>query len=216
MRNFFRFTVVVLFALIALNVNAQSAGDRLFAQGQKYQMTQTEKSQNLAIAKFRSASKAYDSATKKAMCNNQITICQNNIKTIRAKAANGGKRHKEKVKKTEEVEEKESQQADPEREPVKLSLSVSSVEFKAAGKKNDNHEVTVNCNYDDWTYTLPDWVQAIKNGNRLLLTASPNDTESERSGTLTVTCDDTKAELMIYQKSKFSIKSIFGGKKNKK
>ena len=65
MKNYIRFVVVVLFALIAVNVSAQSAGDRLFAQGQKYQMKQTVKSQNLAIAKFRSAKAAYDSATIK-------------------------------------------------------------------------------------------------------------------------------------------------------
>lgn len=76
MKNYIRFVVVVLFALIAVNVSAQSAGDRLFAQGQKYQMTQTVKSQNLAIAKFRSAKAAYDSATKKGMCDNQIAIAK--------------------------------------------------------------------------------------------------------------------------------------------
>lgn len=214
MKNYIRFVVVVLFALIAVNVSAQSAGDRLFEQGQKYQMKQTVKSQNLAIAKFRSAKAAYDSATKKAMCDNQIAICQNNIRTINSKSK--VVRHKDKHKTTDNTQEKQPQEAEPEREPVKLSLSVSSLEFKAAGKKNDNHEVTVNCNYDDWTFTHPDWVQVVKNGNRLLLTASANETEEERSGNLTVTCHGTKAELMIYQKNKFSIKSIFGNKKNKK
>lgn len=48
------------------------------------------------------------------------------------------------------------------KDPVRLSLSVSSVEFKSSGKKSDNHEVTVNCNYDDWTYTFPEWVDVTK------------------------------------------------------
>ena len=131
MKNYIRFVVVVLFALIAVNVSAQSAGDRLFAQGQKYQMKQTVKSNNLAISKIRSAKAAYDSATKKAMCDNQIAICQNNIKTINSKSK--VIRHKDKHKTTDNTQEKQPQEAEPEREPVKLSLSVSSFEFKAAG-----------------------------------------------------------------------------------
>ena len=52
-----------------------------------------------------------------------------------------------------------------------------------------------------------------KSGNTLILTASANSTSEERSGKLMVTCYDKTAELVIYQKSKFSIKSIFGSKK---
>lgn len=201
-------------ALSAAAAQAQNAGDRLFADGQKLQLTQTVKAQNLAIAKFRSAKKAYDSAAKKAMCDNQIAICQNNIKTISAKGKTMVRKKTTVVAKADDREE--DKPAGPEREPVRLSLSVSSLEFKAAGKKSDHHEVTVNCNYDDWTYTCPDWIEVVKNGNRLVLTASANDTEGERSGKVAVTCQGETAELMVYQKNKFSIKSIFGGKKSKK
>jgi len=194
---------------IAINVNAQSAGDKLFKQGQELQMQQTVKAQNLAIAKFVAAKKAYDSADKKAMCDNQIKICENNKKTISKKVT-------VKKKVAEDDEKKVNEPATepvPRAEPVNLSLSVSSVEFKSSGKKNDNHQVTVNCNYNTWTYECPEWVSVTKNGNVLTLTASANETGEERSGVLTVECNGVKAELMIYQKSKFSLKNIIKGKK---
>ena len=200
--------LTVVIAVLSLQANAQTAGDRLFAQGQKLQLKQTVSSQKQAIAKFSAAKKAYDSSTKKAMCDNQIAICRSNIKLIMRKTRTV-------TKKEPVVLEKADSAVPPEvaKDPVRLSLSVSSVEFKSSGKKSDNHEVTVNCNYDDWTYTFPEWVDVTKNGNKLTLTADPNKTDGERSGVLTVKCYDEKAELMIYQKKPFSLKSLIGGKK---
>lgn len=200
--------LTVVIAVLSIQANAQTAGDRLFAQGQKLQLKQTVSSQKQAIAKFSAAKKAYDSSTKKAMCDNQIAICRSNIKLIMRKTRTV-------TKKETVVLEKADSAVPPEvaKDPVRLSLSVSSVEFKSSGKKSDNHEVTVNCNYDDWTYTFPEWVDVTKNGNKLTLTADPNKTDGERSGVLTVKCYDEKAELMIYQKKPFSLKSLIGGKK---
>ena len=200
--------LTVVIAVLSIQANAQTAGDRLFAQGQKLQLQQTVSSQKQAIAKFSAAKKAYDSSTKKAMCDNQIAICRSNIKLITRKTRTV-------TKKETVVLEKADSAVPPEvaKDPVRLSLSVSSVEFKSSGKKSDNHEVTVNCNYDDWTYTFPEWVDVTKNGNKLTLTADPNKTDGERSGVLTVKCYDEKAELMIYQKKPFSLKSLIGGKK---
>lgn len=200
--------LTVVIAVLSLQANAQTASDRLFAQGQKLQLKQTVSSQKQAIAKFSAAKKAYDSSTKKAMCDNQIAICRSNIKLITRKTRTV-------TKKETVVLEKADSAVPPEvaKDPVRLSLSVSSVEFKSSGKKSDNHEVTVSCNYDDWTYTFPEWVDVTKNGNKLTLTADPNKTDGERSGVLTVKCYDEKAELMIYQKKPFSLKSLIGGKK---
>lgn len=177
--------LTVVIAVLSLQANAQTAGDRLFAQGQKLQLKQTVSSQKQAIAKFSAAKKAYDSSTKKAMCDNQIAICRSNIKLITRKTRTV-------TKKETVVLEKADSAVPPEvaKDPVRLSLSVSSVEFKSSGKKSDNHEVTVNCNYDDWTYTFPEWVDVTKNGNKLTLTADPNKTDGERSGVLTVKCYD--------------------------
>ena len=125
--------------VISVKVQAQTAGDKLFSQGQQLQMTQTVNSQNRAIAKFTAAKKAYDSSEKKAMCDNQIKICKNNIVTI--KKRNTPTKEKEVVVVEKDGEEIQQTQK---KEPIALSLSVSSVEFKSSGKKSDNHEVTVN------------------------------------------------------------------------
>lgn len=210
MRYFIKLCFVVLMICSSVCANAQSAGDRLFKQGQELQMKQNERSQNQAIAKFAAAKKAYDSADKKAMCDNQIKICKNNIVTIRKNTVT--------KKSVEPIEKEEKTEPEPEKQkdPVSLSLSESAIEFKASGKKDDNHQVTVNCNYDNWTYESLDWINITKNGNILTLTASANDTGEERSGIFVVECDGVKAELMIYQKAKFSLKTIVGGKKSKK
>ena len=204
--------MVVVFYLCAMGSYAQSIGDKLFAQGQKLQMVQTVKSQNLAISKFIAAQKAYDSSAKKNMCDNQIAICRNNIKTLSQKQT---VRNSKVRKPNNVIVEDDSLALAPkvERDPVNLYLSVSYIEFKASGKANDKHEVVVNCNYDSWEFSCPEWVQSAKNGNTLILIASANSTSEDRSGKLTVTCYDKTAELVIYQKSKFSIKSIFGSKK---
>ncbi|WP_302494303.1 BACON domain-containing protein [uncultured Prevotella sp.] len=212
MRFILKLLMVVVFSLCAMGSYAQSIGDKLFAQGQKLQMVQTVKSQNLAISKFIAAQKAYDSSAKKNMCDNQIAICRNNIKTLSQKQT---VRNSKVRKPNNVIVEDDSLALAPkvERDPVNLYLSVSYIEFKASGKANDKHEVVVNCNYDSWEFSCPEWVQSAKNGNTLILIASANSTSEDRSGKLTVTCYDKTAELVIYQKSKFSIKSIFGSKK---
>lgn len=212
MRFILKLLMVVVFSLCTMGSYAQSIGDKLFAQGQKLQMVQTVKSQNLAISKFIAAQKAYDSSAKKNMCDNQIAICRNNIKTLSQKQT---VRNSKVRKPNNVIVEDDSLALAPkvERDPVNLYLSVSYIEFKASGKANDKHEVVVNCNYDSWEFSCPEWVQSAKNGNTLILIASANSTSEDRSGKLTVTCYDKTAELVIYQKSKFSIKSIFGSKK---
>ena len=212
MRFILKLLMVVVFSLSAMGSYAQSIGDKLFAQGQKLQIVQTVKSQKQAISKFIAAQKAYDSKAKKNMCDNQIAICKGNIKTLSQKQTV----RKPKVRKSKNViveDDRAEMVPKIEREPVNLYLSVSYIEFKAAGKVSDKHEVVVNCNYNDWKHSCPEWVHVAKNGNTLILTASANSTSEERSCKLTVTCYDKTAELVIYQKSKFSIKSIFGSKK---
>lgn len=208
MNRILKLFLVLSAFVISGKVQAQTAGDKLFSQGQQLQMIQTVNSQNQAIAKFTAAKKAYDSSEKKAMCDNQIKICKNIIASI--KNRNTPTKEKEVVVVEKESEEKQQPQK---KEPIVLSLSVSSVEFKPSGKKSDNHEVKVNCNYDTWTYSYPDWISVTKNGNILTLTASANKTSEERSAILVVECEGTKAELMVYQKNKFELKSLIKKKK---
>lgn len=214
MRFILKLIIVAVISLCSVRgyAQSQSIGDRLFAQGQKLQLVQTVKSQNLAIGKFQAARKAYDSASKKSMCDNQIAICRSNIKTLNQKQT--ARKGKVRRQKTEEVVEKDTVAVAPkvEKEPVSLQLSVSYMEFKASGKAVDRHEVLVSCNYDNWTFSAPDWVQVAKNGNILILTVSSNKTSDERKGKLSVTCDDKTAEMVISQKCKL-LKSLLGKKK---
>ena len=175
MRFILKLLMVVVFSLSAMGSYAQSIGDKLFAQGQKLQMVQTVKSQKQAISKFIAAQKAYDSKAKKNMCDNQIAICKGNIKTLSQKQTV----RKPKVRKSKNViveDDRAEMVPKIEREPVNLYLSVSYIEFKAAGKVSDKHEVVVNCNYNDWKLSCPEWVHVAKNGNTLILTASANST----------------------------------------
>lgn len=210
MRYIFNLFIVAILTIISVNCKAQTAGERLFAEGQKLQMTQTVSAQNKAIAKFTAAKKAFDSATKKSMCDNQIKICRNNISTIKS-----SKMQVKKMVTPNEILKDEDTTAVVTLEPeiqvnVELSLSVSSIEFKSGGKKKDNHQVKVICNFDDWTYVCPNWISVTRNGNTLTLTASANEGDEERSGVMVVSCKDKKAELMVYQGNKFKIKSLFG------
>lgn len=211
MNKIIKVIFLLTLSIVSLNSYAQSAGDKLFSQGQKLQMVQTVSSQNQAIAKFSAAKKAYDSLDKKAMCDNQIKICKNNIATIKKKDTVV----KEVVVKKDSKKERNKQlnkEPDDEvvivhkpvvkKDPVSLSLSVSTIEFKSGGKKSDNHEVVVNCNYDNWTYKAPDWINITKNGEKLLLTAAENENGEERSDVLVVECEGVKAEVMVYQKAK--------------
>lgn len=208
MKVIYKLLTVIVFFITCPAIQAQSStGDRLFAQGQKLQMEQTVKSQNQAIDKFKNAKKAYDSKERKSMCDNQIKICEKNIETIKKKE----KESKITTKKEVVVVEKTKEVQLPKRkDPVTLTLTESTIEFKSDGKKDDNHEVTVNCNYDDWTYTVPDWITATRNGNKLTLVAnSANETDEERSAVVVVKCDEVRAELMTYQKSPNTVKKIW-------
>lgn len=57
--------LTVVIAVLSLQANAQTAGDRLFAQGQKLQLKQTVSSQKQAIAKFSAAKKPTTQAPRR-------------------------------------------------------------------------------------------------------------------------------------------------------
>lgn len=215
MRNIVKIIILSILIFVTTDCFAQTAGDRLFSEGQKLQMKQTVDSQNKAIAKFIAAKKAFDSSVKKTMCDNQIAICKSNINTIKNNTKVIHKKNVTKVKKDVEEDDDSTfvEIAKPVEKAVELSLSVSSLEFKSGGKKKDNHQVVVTCNYDKWTYVCPKWISVTKNGNTLTLTATANEGDEERSGVFVVICKETRAELMVYQGSKFKIKSLFGKKK---
>lgn len=205
MRNILSLLFIILFSSVSTDCLAQAAAQKLYNDGQKLQLTMTEAAQNKAIYKYTKAKEAFDSQARKKDCDNQIAACRKNIEYIKKH------KHTPKPKPTPHKDvDTDTVLVDrmPTTEPVKLSLSVSSVEFKSGGKKKDNHQVVVSCNYDSWNYTAPKWIHITRNGNTLTLTAEANKGDEERSGTVVVTCKGKRAELMVYQASKFKIKNI--------
>ena len=204
MRNLLTILFIIFFSSVSTDCLAQAAAQKLYNEGQKLQLTMTVASQKKAIEKYTDAKKAFDSQARKKDCDNQIAICRKNIDNIKPKPKPTPKPTPHKDVDTDTVLVDRM----PTTEPVKLSLSVSSVEFKSGGKKKDNHQVVVSCNYDSWNYTAPKWIHITRNGNTITLTAEANTGDEERSGTVVVTCKGKRAELMVYQASKFKLKNI--------
>ena len=81
--NFFKYALTALLMLFTICTKAQTNGDKLFMQGQTLQRTQTVAAQNQAIKKFRAAKIVYATSEKKKMCDNQISICNSNIASLK-------------------------------------------------------------------------------------------------------------------------------------
>ena len=194
---------VFLFSLtLSLAVNAQPDAERLFREGQELQKVMTEDSQNKAIKKFRSAKVIYVSAEKKASCDNQIAICNSNVKKIRGQGPANTKK-----KKNDKVENKPSPEPEPEPTPVaktrrdvELSISESRLDFKKKPKNGATQSVKVKCNYDDWRVaSKPDWVEVYTAKDKFTVECYENPDDDGRSGIITIKCDDVQCDLIINQ-----------------
>ena len=192
--------VFLLALTLSLTVNAQSAGDRLFIEGQQLQKVMTVDSQNKAINKFKAAKVVYTSADKKTMCDNQIAICNNNLRTIRNQGSGNTKK-----KKNDKVEDKPSPEPEPTpvantRRDVELSISESRLDFKKKPKNGATQSVKVVCNYDDWRVaSKPDWVEVYTAKDKFTVECYENPDDDGRSGIITIKCDDVQCDLVINQ-----------------
>lgn len=208
-----------LFACLLLcttSLMAQSSrGDKLFLEGQNLQKTMTIASQNSAIKKFQQAKVAYTTAEKKSMCDNQISICNENIKRLRQPKTKKPKEEEKTVEKDTVPEEPVVQK----RTDVELSLSEDRLDFKAVPKEGATQSVSVKCNYDDWEITSkPDWlsVYIADDRKKFSVEVQPNDTDDNRSGVIMLQCEDKTANLVINQAKKTKFQKIKEGLKNKK
>ena len=194
---------VFLFSLtLSLAVNAQTDADNLFKAGQDLQKVMTVDSQNKAIGKFRSAKAIYVSAAKKASCDSQIAICNQNIQKIRNQGSDNTKN-----KKKGKVENKPTPEPEPEpipvaqtRRDVELSISESRLDFKKKPKNGATQSVKVKCNYDDWRVAaMPDWVEVYTAKDKFTVECYENPDDDGRSGIVTIKCDDVQCDLIINQ-----------------
>ena len=207
-------TFLVCLLLCATNMMGQtSRGDKLFLEGQKLQKTMTLSSQNAAIKKFNQAKVAYTSTDKKSMCDNQISICNENIKRMKQPKP---------VKKDEEPkpEEKDSVVKEPvvqKRTDVELTLSTERLDFKS-NPKGSTQSVKVNCNYDDWyVASKPDWVSIYitEDRKKFSVEVEENDTDDPRSGVVAIQCEDKIVNLVINQNKRTLFKKIKDNRKKR-
>lgn len=129
--------VLLISASVAV---AQSPGDRTYNEGLRLQKTMTTKAQKAAIAKFTSAKNLYDSAAKKAQCDQAISVSLGiirNLKPNRAKDDTPQKRHRDGAK-------------TPAGKPA-VTLTLSNQSFEGVDRAGTKLKVGVNASRNDWT-----------------------------------------------------------------
>lgn len=189
-----------MMCMSALVANAQSACDKLFANGVKCQQTMTVSSQKTAIGYFEKAKICYDSQAKKDLCDQQIKSCRNIIaQLVRTEEA---KKEESRAIESEVVNQKKvTNELKPVRKDGEIKLSLDRTYVKFKGKGNEFQKVKVTCNYPDWEITkIPEWVNCSKNDNdEIVIEAEKNPHDVERSAQLEVSCGDEVITLTIIQ-----------------
>ena len=187
--------LTILFLLCSLvNTFAQTNGDKLFMEGQKLQQTQTVAAQKRAIRKFQSAKVVYTSADKKKMCDNQISICNNNITSIKKGTGRNDRGQKDST---------------PSEKTVPFSISQDQVLFD--GEKIGSVIVNVQAPSKEWSYDLPEgiegessFVEVSKNSDStsLNISAKANSTTIARTQTINVTHGSSVKKIIVKQQGK--------------
>ena len=177
---------------------AQSAADNLYNQGLKAQSVMTVKSQKQAIAKFTQAKKMYDSAAKKAQCDNAIAVSRNLIKQIPGNGGGGKNKNNHRGSSSNSQTSKE-----PVKPAITLELSNTSFDIPRDYKVIN---VTVVTNHDSWDVNpvaCSDGSTFLKvekkDGNDFAITVPANNTTSTRSQQVMVTAGDVHKEVTITQ-----------------
>ena len=197
--------IALLMSVGFMPLHAQTACDKLFANGIQCQQTLTVHSIKKAIECFEKAKICYDSQSKKNICDEQIKACNKLIYRLR----------KENEKITQQQENKENNTTDDvqtvsntpvvfpqpivKSEDVTLILDVYLLKFK--GKGNEFKKVHVTCNYPDWKVeNKPSWVNCSRNEeNELVIEVLKNNTKEERQGSIKIECRGESANLIIVQ-----------------
>lgn len=201
--KFCRMLVFVLMLCVPAGMVAQSNGDKLFMEGQQLQQVQTIASQNAAIKKFRAAKVVYTTAEKKKICDNQIAICNNNIRAIRAKSSSGSVSQNTTQSGTTVTSKKETHKN------VELSLSETRLDFKSKPKEGATQSVEVECNYDDWEIASnPEWVTVYLSEKKFTVEAEENTGEEDRSGVIVVKCGDKEVNLVVNQDKRKGVEKV--------
>ena len=215
--SLYRFLFSLAVFLLPFTIQAQTNADNLFLQGQNLQKTMTVASQNAAIKKFQAAKVLYTTASKKSMCDNQIAACNTNIRNIKggktSTSSTGKAKRKADKRSTADVEKPASAPVARKRD-VALSLSETRLDFKCKPKEGYTQSVNVTCNFDDWTIAKkPEWLTVYTAKDKFSVEVEENATEEDRSGIITVKCDDKEVDLIVNQDRAKTVDKIIGGVK---
>lgn len=189
------FTLLLSVLLISTVAMAQSSsGDRLYSQGLAAQKVMTVASQKDAIKKFQSAKKLYDSAAKKAQCDQAISVSQGIIKSLQG-GGGTGQRGSGKNTKTDNTPVKTV-------EPT-LELDARKFEIDLNAKILT---VNIHTNQNEWNVYAAarsdgsSFLSAQKSGNNSFqIAVTKNNTYETRSQTVFVTTGDLKREITVIQ-----------------
>lgn len=194
MRTFTLKSILAILVFIPVaGIYAQSNGDKLFLEGQSLQKIQTISAQNQAIKKFQAAKVVYTASEKKKMCDNQISICNNNLISIKKNE----RRSPKKPVHTERVQEK------------LLILSSNRIDF--SGEKNGTYSLDVKAPSMDWSFEFLENVGEEQNfvrANRsndaksIDIEVDANPLTIERHKSLKVTYNDISDTVCISQSGK--------------
>lgn len=194
-------TFICTMLLCASMAFAQTSGDKLYNQGLQLQKTMTINAQNQAIAKFKSAKNLYDSAAKKAQCDQAIQVSQGIIKQLKIGTTGGGG--------------KKPGQTIPEPVVVEPTLDINPSNFDLPQEAN-TVQVTVATNQEEWSVTPVNdgsklFAQATKGDNKITIYVMPNPTYEKRAQKFLVTAGDLIKEITITQSGKYVQLSVNEG-----
>ena len=193
LRTFF----IVVMLCVTSALFAQATADKLFLEGQELQKVMTIKSQNAAINKFKAAKVSYKTEEKKKMCDNQISICNQNISNIKK---GGGKPNPGNNTGSNTTTSAAS---------VQFSITPASLLFD--GDKNGSAKVIVTAPSTEWNFTSETGVNGtesfatIRRSNDLTalnVETTANTTTLDRQQTISVKYHDKSQTLTIRQKGK--------------
>lgn len=192
--NIRRILILIIGVLLINAVSmAQSAADKAYNDGLRFQKTMTIQAQNSAIAKFQGAKKLYDSAAKKAQCDQAISVSVS-IKNSLA----SGKVNKKKVQRNNDSEEEEVKVKEK-----TLSLSNSEFSLENVAKQLT---VTVDASDDNWEVSVTQpktgssFVTAKRTGaNSVSIDVERNKSYRTRTQVVNVKMDDLERTILINQ-----------------
>lgn len=192
-------SIIVMLTVFHVNVKAQA--DQLYLEGKKLAQVMTVKSQNAAIGKFKGAKVIYTKASKKKLCDNEISKCNKNIQKIIGPKPPKPPRPKPEDNNAGEKVEAADSTVTQAPDGVLLELSHTALDFKAYPKKGYTQTVDVKCNYDWEIAERPEWVNTFTSEDKTKINISVKDNESgdKRAGVVEITCHGKRARLIINQ-----------------